>query len=248
MVLRFRPHAGATGGRCRPWCSRCISIPAPTRGATNPYFTIPRGGCISIPAPTRGATRFWPTLGSPLLFQFPPPRGGRRPSCLCGGWWSQNFNSRPHAGGDQPIVMLDLLPTNFNSRPHAGGDLFAPLAFFFFGLFQFPPPRGGRRAHAAQVRSSVDISIPAPTRGATVDAGDGKGVDLISIPAPTRGATHIGDAEAGGPDISIPAPTRGATSGGCRQDDGCSYFNSRPHAGGDSKNRQKSLRFLLQVY
>ena len=59
-----------------------------------------------------------------LIFQFPPPRGGRLglPARRARAWY---FNSRPHAGGD------GLVPT------HAGS----------MTVFQFPPPRGGRRWH-----------------------------------------------------------------------------------------------------
>ena len=85
------------------------------------------------------------------VFQFTPPRGGRRYGSNNNGavnnisihapaWGATQaryptllrehyFNSRPRVGGDNTKDTPSKRQTKFNSRPRVGGD------FFFFRLF-----------------------------------------------------------------------------------------------------------------
>ena len=72
------PTRGATDNDVLGFPSTKISIHAPTRGATNRRVSISIQICISIHAPTRGAT--WAVLRTKLWqkFQSTLPRGERR--------------------------------------------------------------------------------------------------------------------------------------------------------------------------
>ena len=144
-----------------------ISIHAPAWGATRRRRGQHRTRrIISIHAPAWGATDVFEANFLPLiLFQFTPPRGGRRtvPPRAGNGCY---FNSRPRVGGDKMQEVGDAgkfisihapawgatstsptckaSPAYFNSRPRVGGDSnrFSPRRKWM--LFQFTPPRGGR--------------------------------------------------------------------------------------------------------
>ncbi len=99
---------------------------------------------ISILAPAWGASSVNSTSVVKLIFQFSPPRGGRRQlgynnSCR------STFQFSPPRGGRPKVATLTL-----NSS-----------------LFQFSPPRGGRRRRSVLGLCYDVISILAPAWGAS---------------------------------------------------------------------------------
>ena len=86
-----------------------------------------------------------PPLRIMSIFQFTPPRGGRRIILAALAKVGLYFNSRPRVGGDVPRFVQKVK-----------------------GLeFQFTPPRGGRPLLPAGDQGTQTISIHAPAWGAT---------------------------------------------------------------------------------
>mgnify|MGYP007127806895 CR=1 FL=1 len=208
----------------------CISIHAPTRGATIRGCFMSKIEIISIHAPTRGATTSAPFSDREVQFQSTLPQGERHRLGEVVRI-DNNFNPRSHKGSDISLRTFAVFVNDFNPRSHKGSD-----------------------TASAKDPNSTGISIHAPTRGATVTSGTGydififqstlpqgerrhtyftppfhpdfnprshKGSDenvmdksieeRISIHAPTRGATPTRGIPSGMSTISIHAPTRGAT-------------------------------------
>ena len=165
----------------------CISIHAPTRGATGidlkstlliTYFN-PRSHersdpllhkrlysqDISIHAPTRGATAA--ASGDELIkeFQSTLPREERQETSSQ-GCRQIYFNPRSHERSDIVIFFLMLRDHNFNPRSHERSDMVGCCLHFNHIYFN---PRSHERSDKL-VRSQfaiIHISIHAPTRGAT---------------------------------------------------------------------------------
>ncbi len=192
----------------------CISIHAPTRGATLPWFSGIRPVVISIHAPTRGAT------GSPC-------KSSRHPG---------HFNPRAHAGRDVANPQYRSHRPYFNPRAHAGRDLNEnerPCNFLLISIHA--PTRGATSSICHRVITNNNFN-PRAHAGRDADKMRHLRWEYISIHAPTRGATrfcdlfcpavfHFNPRAHAGRDlaiidraksflpISIHAPTRGATSG-----------------------------------
>ncbi len=128
---------------------------------------------VSIPAPAQGATYngiknrcYMP------LFQFPPPRRGRRARRAKGHADTDSFNSRPRAGGDGRAVLDKVAFIRFNSRPRAGGDL---MVFIFDTV--------------------ASVSIPAPAQGATTPSElENAEQEMFPIPRPRAGRLKMREA------------------------------------------------------
>ena len=114
-------------------------------------------------------------------------------------------------GGDADYHRDSLQHNYFNSRPRVGGDGRNGQTITLDDLFQFTPPRGGRRSDNAPDDFALRISIHAPAWGATLW--------LLQTLINTF--------------ISIHAPAWGATRRGQRQSLYSANFNSRPRVGGD---------------
>ena len=221
-------------GQHRPM-SGPISIHAPTRGATLPWFSGIRPVVISIHAPTRGAT------GSPC-------KSSRHPG---------HFNPRAHAGRDVANPQYRSHRPYFNPRAHAGRDLNEnerPCNFLLISIHA--PTRGATGRSGSAPRFSLHFN-PRAHAGRDSLVIFSSNLPLISIHAPTRGATCFSSmismrfsyfnprAHAGrdpfdgagrttGLVISIHAPTRGATFSQNGVEAMARYFNPRAHAGRDS--------------
>ena len=254
------PARGATSGVGHPRLLDQFQFPPP-RGGRQHRRKAGYEPAISIPAPARGATLRLPISPHSAKFQFPPPRGGRPASagkitmpCI--------FQFPPPRGGRRRRRYRPVRSRSISIPAPARGATLVSISPRRYDLFQFPPPRGGRQTKVIKGKKGEPISIPAPARGATDRTGHNLFVHLISIPAPARGATWIFLFRCFRWAISIPAPARGATAllsvsdssvlfqfppprGGrrfprfrCQPD---KDFNSRPRAGGDSKNVQIGL-------
>ena len=189
------------------------------------------------------------------MFQFPPPRRGRRPGdglALCAHAVSI---PAPAQGASMGRLPAQRLRRRFNSRPRAGGVNGSALSLDDHVKFQFPPPRRGRR-RLTEIVSCYDLfQFPPPRRGrpgASVIAkhlgigfnsrpragGVNAPFELVrafnefQFPPPRRGRPQCAGQADCGPCVSIPAPAQGASSGvgvHTREHIG---FNSRPRAGG----------------
>ena len=77
MFQSTHPHGVRRGSRRGPWRGRCVSIHAPTRGATWQRRHRCRTTQVSIHAPTRGATNNDPMVYLSPRFQSTHPHGVR---------------------------------------------------------------------------------------------------------------------------------------------------------------------------
>ena len=98
-----RPRGARRRRAGRGRAHRRVSIPAPTRSATEHSRNGRRCGVVSTPALTRGATKVVASHeANSGLFQSLRPRGARRRRWR-GRATSPSFNPRAHAGRDWPL-------------------------------------------------------------------------------------------------------------------------------------------------
>ena len=187
MFQSTHPHGVRPFLYAKQYLHPCVSIHAPTRGATAISPEDIRLIAVSIHAPTRGATGISVCKQQTQWFQSTHPHGVRQ-YCIAYIPDRNGFNPRTHTGcdrrGDQTLPRY----TCFNPRTHTGCDVVGPS--------------GG---------ISHKVSIHAPTRGATLVNLAYQLQDAVSIHAPTRGATELTTEFNVSEEVSIHAPTRGAT-------------------------------------
>ena len=185
--------------------------------------------CVSIHAPTRGATncRCW---GEQVTrFQFTRPRGARLsfiniPLIPGGFQFTRPRGARPKNAISKTAKQVSI------HAPTRGATTWSDGISVPVPEFQFTRPRGARPGEADAVRDGA-VSIHAPTRGATH-----KLPELPRL-ARFNSRAHAGRdsdclQEFLSDLVSIHAPTRGATSSQLRMTRSAS-FNSRAHAGRD---------------
>ena len=146
----------ACAGRVTEGVGTCISIHAPTWGATPCFFKDPLNssnfnprthvGCdqilllvlhslgISIHAPTWGATTQGEYSVHRPKFQSTHPRGVRRKAVLS-IYPLINFNPRTHVGCDAASIAVLLHCWNFNPRTHVGCDPYEQGTWQVFRYF-----------------------------------------------------------------------------------------------------------------
>ena len=160
------PAKGATGFQSSRITIQKISIHAPAKGATCAVSLSIFALEFQFTPPRRGRPFSSPHCRRPLRFQFTPPRRGRHLPL----WWPWQsphyFNSRPREGGDRYVGQNSPQCWNFNSRPREGGDS-GRRQRKHPQLFQFTPPRRGRRQKYNEYKRKRMISIHAPAKGAT---------------------------------------------------------------------------------
>jgi len=100
-------------------------------------------------------------------FQSTPPRGGRLAGVDIDDLFDAISIHAPTRGATCFEFVLLCHYQDFNPRPHAGGDDPDKIEAIAEKVFQSTPPRGGRRPPAAVHLTAIVISIHAPTRGAT---------------------------------------------------------------------------------
>ena len=203
-------HAGATKRCERRKRKATVSIHAPTRARLPRHrtrrrfagFTTPRGrdSLTSSPGSSRPLQFTRPRgarLGAPpgpcraKVSIHAPTRGATRPIAPCSPR-SSSFNSRAHAGRDNPRRGATPRRCRFNSRAHAGRDTCCAGSASSCWRFN-SRAHAGRDCTADITRLRGRVSIHAPTRGATVLVRLQVGGPLVSIHAPTRGATRRDD-------------------------------------------------------
>ena len=103
-------------------CIFCISIHAPTRGATTFYSCSCQHHYISIHAPTRGATTSTVPSAVSGVFQSTLPRE-ERPFLNFNNPVVMNFNTRSHERSDRVNVRKVPDIPDFNPRSHERSDV-----------------------------------------------------------------------------------------------------------------------------
>src|SRR5699024_11051318 len=98
IISILAPAWGASRGSGAVYRCIRISILAPAWGASSKPLYYYNTRNISILAPAWGASREDWAIGTPYLFQFSPPRGGRHGAASVSSGFSY-FNSRPRVGG-----------------------------------------------------------------------------------------------------------------------------------------------------
>ena len=243
VTFQFTPPRGGRRGCVRLCLPAGLDFNSRPRvgGDAFPLVGAGRNTAISIHAPAWGATRSASSSVMPrVLFQFTPPRGGRRTSWRCHTRWARNFNSRPRVGGrpssgcssPSPWLISIHAPAwgatdkidkcicfivYFNSRPRVGGDQCQAQKQWIPCQFQFTPPRGGRLDTIIQEAQEGYFNSRPRVGGDTDSPRSSHKQRQISIHAPAWGATTEVATHIYGDCISIHAPAWGATRCGSRQ-------------------------------
>ena len=178
----------ACAGRVTEGVGTCISIHAPTWGATRRrtlstvyikfQSTHPRGVRQRQNAQLIAALNFNPRthVGCDVLsisasasspYFNPRTLVGCDSSARTSSRRGRYFNPRTHVGCDTEAWRWRSFRRDFNPRTHVGCDSKMPYSDGRTGRFQSTHPRGVRRGDGERSRPVVNISIHAPTWGAT---------------------------------------------------------------------------------
>ena len=189
--FQFSPPRGGDWPSSGISSIRSVSILAPARGGDKAQTGYIPKIHVSILAPARGATAANYEGSLYKVFQFSPPRGGRR---LEGGArydMRRCFNSRPREGGDRiPLTVSPL--SRFQFSPPRGGATIRCVLLCARASFQFSPPRGGRRFFRTRVLATEPVSILAPARGATFIGIASEVIKKFQFSPPRGGRLSIG--------------------------------------------------------
>ena len=189
----------------------CVSIHAPTRGATIWQEQKEFNRIVSIHAPTRGATKqLWAYMHG-RKFQSTHPRGVRHDLVKDDEPAQQVSIHAPTRGATKCGMAIAARTFSFNPRTHEGCDTVDLTRAEEENLFQSTHPRGVRLDNSLGSVATFYVSIHAPTRGATGRRDCEPYSPTVSIHAPTRGATECVQHSVYKKAVSIHAPTRGAT-------------------------------------
>ncbi len=137
------PTRGATTQQPPATVPTQVSIHAPTRGATEPLLPFLSRKRVSIHAPTRGATMLQEILSDRLRVSIHAPTRGATIRLIkyLGGFMFQSTRPR----GARPAgPRLAAYPSSFNPRAHAGRDSLARRLVLIPSTFQSTRPRGAR--------------------------------------------------------------------------------------------------------
>ena len=162
------------------------------------------------------------------VFQFSPPRGGRRRALHRPGGGATISILAPAWGRPRLPVMPGISPSYFNSRPRVGGVAALSISGNFYFQFQFSPPRGGRRPASAPRAAPVSYFNSRPRVGGVNRLGAIPVRVGISILAPAWGASTTRNYTLDGIIISILAPAWGASTVPWSFVFPRANFNSRP--------------------
>ena len=102
--------------------------------------------------------------GAGYPFQFTPPRKGRPNDFFVIFSIFLCFNSRPHARGDFPLLVIKSFTKCFNSRPHARGDEASMQRIPALNLVSIHAPTQGATSHLLKSRLSLIVFQFTPPR------------------------------------------------------------------------------------
>ena len=190
--LSFNPrsHEGSDGAiRAVVSSLCCVSIHAPTKGATHGFHRPAYRRAVSIHAPTKGATALQKAaVQVPPWFQSTLPRRERlqlRIRKPVTHMFQSTLPRRERRGTESHFCSQ----RSFNPRSHEGSDWTAVFTWSSVFLFQSTLPRRERLRTTSCAVWLNRVSIHAPTKGATGADGQDRPVKNVSIHAPTKGAT-----------------------------------------------------------
>ena len=157
-----RPRPCGSGHTCGLFQS---THPRGVRPSQSPESLRPR--CVSIHAPTRGATRSASAISQLCRFQSTHPRGVRHEQSPL--WLPWRLFQSTHPRGVRLYVGFadSKYMTRFNPRTHAGCDADRRWSTGNLYEFQSTHPRGVRLEFQDGSSCGWSVSIHAPTRGAT---------------------------------------------------------------------------------
>ena len=121
--------------------------------------------CVSIHAPTRGATLWMHGSSEAYWFQSTPPREGRQHWGKA-TFYTARFNPRPHARGDERRRYNGNVRRVSIHAPTRGATYKNGLVQTDRKVSIHAPTRGATKNNAAKQVKNI-VSIHAPTRGAT---------------------------------------------------------------------------------
>ena len=98
--------------------------------------------CVSIHAPTRGATNQLRSTDTSIMFQSTHPRGGATPEAWCGLAFFCRFNPRTHEGCDDTSPNLALRPAVSIHAPTRGATEVWRVEFSIKSVSIHAPTRG----------------------------------------------------------------------------------------------------------
>ena len=159
----------------------------PRRGRPSSVASTYAAETISIHAPAKGATIWLRSISSTVpTFQFTPPRRGRHGYCVYGERREDisihapakgatpvrqgrnpalcNFNSRPREGGD-PDRQIIAMQEHISIHAPAKGETPSGIAMLPLNVFQFTPPRRGRRIHQVLTEQKIRHFNSRPREG-----------------------------------------------------------------------------------
>ena len=158
-----------------------------------------------------------------------------------------NFAIRVPRGGRHFLSGCVKFVDYFNSRPRVGATCSLVLCAVST-LFQFTPPRGGRRIAHGDYIVIGGISIHAPAWGATDGAYPVFVLRKNFNSRPRVGGDRKREAAERLRDISIHAPAWGATIPCPGVVPPSCNFNSRPRVGGDLRPVQRFSHLLISIH
>ena len=167
--------------------------------------------CISIHAPTRGATK---RINRGLRNLYFNPRSYKRSdlNALLKNPYVRLFQSTLLQEERRKYLRPYPRHLHFNPRSYKRSDAFSLFCQRILINISIHAPTRGATIPTEEMQDPDSISIHAPTRGATHYRDSIIHLKIISIHAPTRGATKGSEQMSEKQKISIHAPTRGATA------------------------------------
>ena len=144
----------------------CVSIHAPTRGATKGNCYLLDNGKVSIHAPTRGATQSLFHAHGARMFQSTHPHGVRL-SYIHNNFTHLRFQST-HPHGVRQTFAKTCIEINIVSihAPTRGATFHRIMVSTFIRSFN-PRTHTGCDVADKNLAEGIKVSIHAPTRGAT---------------------------------------------------------------------------------
>ncbi len=156
--------------------------------------------------PPCGGDNSYPLFIADIMISIHAPMRGRPLKLIRAAGWN-DFNPRPHAGGDQKARTRSPRSIHFNPRPHAGATLIVKDKNGIHG-FQSTPPCGGDLGQMASATGSWRFQSTPPCGGDTCWGPKSPPAGTFQSTPPCGGddpADQVRQADR----ISIHAPMRG---------------------------------------
>ena len=190
MFQSTPPHGGRRNEPRRHGAPHKGFNPRPHMGGDSNDCICLAADCVSIHAPTWGATSL-PATGSHRQDCFNPrPHMGGDGMALHHEASQDCFNPRPHMGGDCVIAPISIAFQSFNPRPHMGGD--TGKVYVVEGQFvSIHAPTWGATEPSAHGRNYKSSFNPRPHMGGDLGKGRCPYPHICFNPRPHMGGDFI---------------------------------------------------------